>query len=133
MELGRSMGMIELPGSLREFFILQIEDELAPAEGQPKSWSAAIIIGLDALAEEIDQEVGENIVAKLEESGELEGKLGELLPDAFAHLEGSDATADDLVGVLDKLCEIAWINEDGDDEIARGFMDGSDGYEDEEY
>lgn len=125
--------MIELPGSLREFFILQIEDELDPAVGQPKSWSVAIIVGLDALAEEIDQEVGENIVAKLEESGELEGKLVELLPDAFAHLAGSDATADDLVGVLDKLCEIAWINEDGDDEIARGFMDGSDGYEDDEY
>lgn len=125
--------MIELPGSLREFFILQIEDELNPSQGQPKAWAAAVIVSLDALAEEIDQEVGENIVAKLEESGELEGKLIELLPNAFAGLTGSEPTGDDLVGVLDKLCEIAWINEDGDDEIARGFMDGSDGYEDDEY
>ena len=60
-------------------------------------------------------------------------KLVEQLPEAFSDLEGSDPTAEDLVGVLDKLCDIAWINEEGDDEIARGFMDGSDGYEDDEY
>ena len=125
--------MIELPGSLREFFIMQIEDELDPNDSGPKTWSKAVILGLDALAEEIDQEVGENLVPKLEESGELEDKLANLLPDAFSDLAGSDPTADDLVGVLDKLCEIAWINEEGDDEIARGFMDGSDGYEDDEY
>lgn len=125
--------MIELPGSLREFFILQIEDELDPINGGPKNWSDAVLRGLDALAEEIDQEVGENLVPKLEESGELESKLLVLLPEAYADLTGSDPTADDLVGVLDKLCEIAWINEDGDDEIARGFMDGTDGYEDDEY
>ena len=125
--------MIELPGSLREFFILQIEDELDPVNGGPQNWSVAVLRGLDALAEEIDQEVGENLVPKLEESGELESKLSELLPDAFSDLKGSDPTAEDLVGVLDKLCEVAWINEEGDDEIARGFMDGSDGYEDDEY
>jgi hypothetical protein len=127
------MGMIELPGSLRDFFVLQIEDELDSDSGDPDNWTNAVLVGLDALAEEIDQEVGENLVPKLEESGELEVKLVEQLPEAFSDLEGSDPTAEDLVGVLDKLCDIAWINEEGDDEIARGFMDGSDGYEDDEY
>jgi len=125
--------MIELPGSLREFLIEHIEEQLDPDEGVPSNWSSAVCIGLDALAEEIDQDLGENLLTHLEQSGELEGKLVELLPEAFSDLEGSDPTADELVGILDKLCEIAWVNEEGDDEIARGFMDGSDGYEDDEY
>jgi len=125
--------MIELPGSLREFMIQHVEDELNQEDDGPKQWTDAISVGLDALAEEIDEEVGENLVVRLEESGELEGKLSELLPDALESLTGSDPTAEDLLGVLDKLCEIAWINEEADDEIARGLLDGSDGYEDDEY
>jgi hypothetical protein len=125
--------MIELPGSLREFLIQHIEEGLDPDKDSPENWTRSVISGLDALAEEVDQEVGENLVPRLEESGELESKLVTLLPEAYGELEGSDPTADDLVAVLDKLCEIAWINEEADDEIARGFMDGTDGYEDEEY
>lgn len=124
--------MVELPGSLRDFFILQIEEELDPAKSGPVNWTRAVIMGLDALAEEIDQDIGENIVPKLEESGELEGKLKNLLAEAFTELEGSDPTAEDMVNVLDKLCEIAWINEDGDDEIAKGFMDGNENLDDDD-
>jgi hypothetical protein len=32
---------------------------------------------------------------------------------------------------LNSVCEVAWIDEDGDDEIAKGFME-SDGYEDDD-
>jgi len=125
--------MIELPGSLREFLILHIEDELDADTGGPESWTSAVVSGLEALAEEIDEEVGENLIPRLEESGELEGKLANLLPEVLRGLKVSDPTADNLVNILNKLCEIAWINEEADDEIARSFMDGSDGYEDEEY
>jgi hypothetical protein len=40
---------------------------------------------------------------------------------------------EDLVSNLDKLCEVAWIDEDGDDEIAKGFLDGTDDFEEDEF
>ena len=118
---------------LDDLLVDYLYDELDADTGGPESWTSAVVSGLEALAEEIDEEVGENLIPRLEESGELEGKLANLLPEVFRGLEGSDPTADDLVNILNKFCEIAWINEEADDEIARSFMDGSDSYEDEEY
>jgi hypothetical protein len=78
----------------------------------------------------MDEDVGENLVSKLEESGELEQNLAGELKSAFTSLV--ETTGDDLIRILERTCEVAWINEDGDDEIAKGFME-SDAYQDEEF
>ena len=123
--------MIELPGSLRDLLCESIDEELENSGADESSgWIRCVFVGLDAAAEELDEDLGENLVRKLEESGELEQSLADELEE---QLEGmSDPSGDDLIRLLDAACEIAWINEDGDDQIAKGFME-ADGYEDEDY
>ena len=123
--------MIELPGSLRDLLCESIDEELENSGADESSgWIQCLFIGLDAAAEELDEDLGENLVQKLEESGELEQSLADELEEQFEGLE--DSSGEELVRIMDSTCEIAWINEDGDEEIAKGFME-SDGYEDEEY
>ena len=123
--------MIELPGSLRDMLVERIDEEIdANNASTPEEWVGALLIGLDAAAEELDEDLGETLVKNLEESGELAQSLADALTEQFEDLE--DGSGDELVRIMDGVCEIAWINEDGDEEIAKGFME-SDGYEDEEY
>tara|TARA_B100000575_G_scaffold286953_1_gene284471 strand:- start:1163 stop:1534 length:372 start_codon:yes stop_codon:yes gene_type:complete len=123
--------MIELPGSLRDVLVERIDEEIdAHGASTPEQWVEAVLVGLDAAAEELDEDLGENLVKNLEESGELEQSLSDELEEQFEDLD--DGSGEDLVRILDGVCEIAWVNEDGDEEIAKGFME-SDGYEDEEY
>jgi hypothetical protein len=121
--------MIELPGSLREFVVERIEDELRGSADHAE-WIRSLLAGLDALAEEMDEEDGENLIPNLEESGELEDSLANILKQQYEKL--NEPSGDDLLSVVDKLCEIAWINEEADDEIARDFRDGTDSF-DEDY
>jgi len=123
--------MIELPGSLRDLITDRIDEEIenTGASG-PAGWISCVMAGLDVAAEELDEELGENLVSKLEESGELEQSFSKELE---RHLDGlSEPSGDELMRIIDGICEVAWINEDGDDEIARGFME-SDGYGEEDY
>jgi hypothetical protein len=122
--------MIELPGSLRDLITERIDEEIEnTGAATPQAWISCVMAGLDVAAEELDEEVGENLVTKLEESGELEQSFAKALAGPFANFR--EPSGDDLMGVIDSICEVAWINEDGDDEIARGFME-SDGHEEEE-
>ena len=122
--------MIELPGSLKEVLIERIDEQIdAKGASAPKQWFEALLVGLDAAAEELDEDLGENLVSKLEESGELEQSLSKELQGQFEGL--TDITGDEIIRILNSVCEVAWVDEDGDDEIAKGFME-SDGYEDDE-
>jgi len=123
--------MIELPGSLREFVIERIEDELTSGGG-PEKWIRSVMAGLEALAEEIGESDGENLIPNLEESGELEQSLAKVLEKQYQDL-GDEPSGETLLSVLDKICEVAWINEEADDEIARGFLDGNDDLDEEEF
>ncbi len=124
------MDIIELPGSLKEVLIERIDEQIdAKGASAPKQWFEALLVGLEAAAEELDEDLGENLVSKLEDSGELEQSLSKELQEQFEGL--TDITGEEIIRILNSVCEVAWIDEDGDDEIAKGFME-SDGYEDEE-
>jgi len=123
--------MIELPGSLRDMIVERIDEEIEnTGASTPSAWIQCVFAGLEVAAEELDEEIGENLVSKLEESGELEQSFTDEFEDQFENLD--DPSGDDLFRLIDATCEIVWINEDGDDQIARGFME-SDGYEEEDY
>jgi hypothetical protein len=122
--------MIELPGSLKEVLIERIDEQIdAKGASAPKQWFEALLVGLEAAAEELDEDLGENLVSKLEDSGELEQSLSKELQGQFEGL--TDITGEEIIRILNSVCEVAWIDEDGDDEIAKGFME-SDGYEDDD-
>ncbi len=128
--------MIELPGSLRDMLIERIDEQIdAKGASAPDQWIDALLVGLEAAAEELDEDLGENLVSKLEDSGELEQSLSKELKGYFKDL--TEANGDEIVRIMNSVCEVAWIDEDGDEEIAKGFME-SDGYdedndEEEEY
>jgi hypothetical protein len=123
--------MMELPGSLRDMIIARIDEEIETNDADsPELWLNCVLAGLDVAAEELDEEIGENLVTKLEESGELEQSFSAEFKEQFAELD--EPSGEDLMSIIDSTCEVVWINEDGDDQIARGFME-SDGYEDEDY
>ena len=68
--------MIELPGSLRDLVIERVDEELeVTGADSADAWTECVLAGLEALAEEMEEDIGENLVSKLEESGELEQSL----------------------------------------------------------
>ena len=122
--------MIELPGSLREVLIERIDEQIdAKGASAPKEWFEALLVGLEAAAEELEEDLGENLVSKLEESGELEQSLSKELEEHFEGL--TEASGDEIVRIMNSVCEVAWVDEDGDEEIAKGFME-SDGYDEDD-
>jgi len=122
--------MMELPGSLRDVLIERIDEEIdAKDSTTPDELFEALLVGLEAAAEELDEDIGENLVVRLEESGELEQSLSSELQLHFQNL--TEASGDEIVRILNSVCEVAWIDEDGDEEIAKGFME-ADGYDDDD-
>ena len=95
--------MIELPGSLRDVIVERIDEEIdTTGADTPEGWIACFLAGLDVAAEELDEELGENLITRLEESGELEQSLPDELEEQFEDLDSP--SGDDLMRVVDAVC-----------------------------
>ena len=112
--------MIQLPYEMRETLIEQLDEYLGSLPGTPDAETVAEeVIGIiETVAEEIKLGDADDIVVKLETSGELEASLLEVLEEEFDSDEDFDYNGTDVVRMLEKVCDIEWSSREDDDEDA---------------
>jgi hypothetical protein len=133
--------MMQLPHEMRDTLVEQLDEYLESLHGSPESEVvAAYVVDLvSTVAEELKIQHAEEIVLKLESSGELEASLLELLEEEFDSNEEFEYTGDEIVSLVEKVCDVEWTtkeedddDDDDDDDDPDGFFDEMSGEEDED-
>lgn len=109
--------MIQLPHDMRDTLVEQLDEYLEAHPGSPDGEvvAAYVIELLGTVAEELKVEESEEIVLKLESSGELEASLQELLEEEFESNEELEYTGEEIVSLIEKVCDVEWTTADDDD------------------
>lgn len=119
--------MVELPHEMRELLVERLDDFISDLTDSTdfESIAHSIIKAIQSTADEAEYEKADEVVARLESSGELEGSLAEVLEEHFEAEEEFDYTGEDLVNLLEKLCEIEWadLDDEGEDDLDDFFDD----------
>jgi len=126
---------------MRDSLVEHLDEYLEAHSGSPDGEvvAAYVIDLLGSVAEEMKVEEAEEIVLKLESSGELEASLQELLEEEFESNEELEYTGEEIVSLIEKVCDVEWTTaddddaeDDEDDDDPDGFFDDMGGDEDDE-
>lgn len=133
---------MQLPHEMRDTLVEQLDEYLESLHGTPESdvVAAHVVDLVSTVAEELKVQHADEIVLKLESSGELEASLVELLEEEFDSNEEFEYTGDEIVSLVEKVCDVEWTtkeeddddDKDDDDDDPDGFFDEMTGEEDED-
>jgi len=133
--------MMQLPHELRDTVVEQLDDYLETQNGTPdaEALAAFVVDLLGAAAEDLKIDDADDIVLKLETSGELEASLLELLEEHFESSEDTEVIAEDILSLIEKVCDVEWttkddedVEDDDDDDDPDGFFDEMGGGDEDE-
>lgn len=133
--------MIQLPHEMRDHLVEQLDEYLEAQTGTPDGEvvAAYVIELLGTVAEELKVDDADEITLKLESSGELEASLQELLEEEFESNEELEYTGEEIVTLIEKVCDVEWTTaddtddeEDEDDDDPDGFFDDMGGEDDDD-
>lgn len=130
--------MATLPVDIRDLLSEQIDEFIGSEEEfEIEDLVIEIINFLEQHPEEIGIEGVEDIIAYLEESGDLEGSLEDILGDQLEQEDLSELLGQDIVALLARICNIEWAEDDdyGVEELDEDleFQEEEEDEEDEEY
>jgi hypothetical protein len=117
---------VHLPYTMRESLVDDVDEFLEAFASDPESEAVAayVVEGLETYA---DEEGIDDIVATLEEAGELEATLQETLETEMTSNDEFEYTGEEVVSLLERVCGIEWDASEDDDDL-----DDEDEDEDEE-
>lgn len=117
--------MVELPQEMRELLVERLDDFISELTdtSDTESIAQSIVQTIEAIADEVEYEKSEEVISRLEASGELEGTLMEVLEEHLSAEDEFDFTGEDLVSMIEKICEIEWadLEDEADDDIDQFF------------
>ncbi len=105
--------MIELPKSMRQMIIDQMDENfgLVGKDGAAEDFAQAVIDAIEASADELDDETGDEIVSHLEASGELEDSLEDTMAAGFEDDPEFDYIGEAVMRLIERMCNIKWSEE----------------------
>lgn len=105
--------MLELSKPMRQMMIDQIDDNFGHVgeDGAPEEYAEAVVDAIESVADEFDEETGDEIVSHLEASGELDGSLVDTLALAFEEDPEYDYIGEKVMAALERMCHISWREE----------------------
>lgn len=118
--------MVELPQEMRALLVERLDDFISDLTdtSDPESIALSIVRTIEAIADEVEYEKAEEVISRLEASGELEGTLVEVLEEHLSSDDEFDFMGEDLVSLIEKICEIEWADaEEGDDNDIDDFFE----------
>lgn len=120
--------MMQLPVDMRDALVEQLDEYLdaQPSTPDPEAVASYIVELVGSIAEELKIDDADEIILKLESSGELEAGLAEVLEEEFESNGEFEFTGEEVVSLLEKLCDVEWSSEDDedlDDDDDSGFFD----------
>lgn len=133
--------MMQLPHEMRDTLVEQLDEYFDAQTGSPDGEviAAYVIELIGTVAEELKVDDGDEIILKLESSGEMEASLLELLEEEFESNEEFEYTGEEIVSLIEKVCEVEWTTkddaddeDDDDDDDPDGFFDEIGGDDDED-
>ena len=121
--------MMQLPHEMRDTLVEQLDEYFDAQSGSPDGEviAAYVIELIGTVAEELKVDDGDELILKLESSGEMEASLLELLEEEFESNDEFEFTGEEVVSLLEKLCDLEWAAGD-DDEIDEDDDDDTDDF-----
>lgn len=125
--------MMQLPHELRDTVVEQLDEYLESQNGTPDAEAVAAFVVdlLGSAAEDLKLDDADDIVLKMETSGELEASLLELLEEHFESSEDMEFTAEDILALIEKVCDVEWTTKDDEDAEEEDEEDDPDGFFDD--
>ncbi len=125
--------MMQLPHELRDTVVEQLDEYLESQNGTPDAEAVAAFVVdlLGSAAEDLKLDDADDIVLKMETSGELEASLLELLEEHFESSEDMEFTAEDILALIEKVCDVEWTTKDDEDAEDEDEEDDPDGFFDD--
>lgn len=125
--------MMQLPHELRDTVVEQLDEYLESQNGTPDAEAVAAFVVdlLGTAAEDLKLPDADDIIVKMETSGELEASLLELLEEHFESSEDLEFTAEDILALIEKVCDVEWTTKDDDDAEDEDEEDDPDGFFDD--
>lgn len=136
--------MMQLPHEMRDTMVEQLDEYLDAQTGtpEPEMVAAHLVELVCTVADELKLDDADEILLKLESSGELDASLLEVLEEEFEGNHEFEFTGEDIVNLLEKVCDIEWTTKDDDEDDSEedaededdpdGFFDEMGGEEDED-
>ena len=106
---------MELPLNIRDSLVEDLDDylEALSSNPNPEAVAAYLVEQLEVYAEE---EGVDDIVGTLEDEGSLDGTLLETLEGEMESNDEFEWTGEEIVSLLERLCDLEWDEDDLDDE-----------------
>jgi hypothetical protein len=106
---------VQLPYSMRESLVDDVDEflEAFSSDPEPEAIANYVVEGLETFA---DEEGIDDIIATLEEGGELEASLLETLETEMTSNDEFEYTGEEVVSLLERLCGIEWEGDQEEDE-----------------
>ena len=122
--------MMQLPHEMRDTMVEQLDEYLDAQTGtpEPEMVAAHLVELVSTVADELKLDDDDEILLKLESSGELDASLLEVLEEEFEGNHEFEFTGEELVGLLEKVCDIEWTTKDDDDDEVEDEEDDPDGF-----
>ncbi len=137
--------MMQLPHEMRDTMVEQLDEYFDAQTGtpEPEAVAAHVVDLIGTVADELKLDDSDELLLKLESSGELDASLLEVLEEEFESNQEFEFTGEDIVSLLEKVCDVEWTtkddddaeddeDEDDDDDDPDGFFDEMGGDEDED-
>lgn len=106
--------MIDLPQEMRDMLVEQLDEYLEGIEDEvdPEDLAQYVVDSVCEAAQESEVEQADDIIGLLENSGDLDASLLDMLTEQFEQHDLESIVAEDILGTLEKICEIEWGDED---------------------
>jgi hypothetical protein len=106
---------VQLPNSMRDHLVVDLDEYLEAVSASPdtEAISAYVIELLETYAEDAGID---DIVAALEEETALDGLLVDTLEEEMSSNDEFEYTGEEIVSLLERICEITWVEREGDDD-----------------
>jgi len=117
--------MLELPNTMRDLLVEQLDEycENLDSSFDTESIAESVIEHIEGVAQEVGGVNGEEVLGQFEASGELEASLVEFLEDAFASDTTFIYSGEEIMTLLEKACELEWLDQAEEEEGAGLFGD----------
>ena len=110
--------MMQLPHEMRDTMVEQLDEYLDAQTGtpEPETVAAHVVELVVTVAEEMKLDETEELILKLESSGELDASLLEVLEEEFESNQEFEFTGEDVVSLFEKICDVEWTTKEEDDD-----------------
>jgi hypothetical protein len=111
--------VMKLPLAVRESMIVSVDEYLEMDNDQPDSRDLAEIT-MDFLvssAESADLEDSDELIERIEEHGEFEEPLVDILELSFSNQDEMELTGEDIVAHVERELGLKWADEDALDDL----------------